>query len=94
MELARAVIESGTPVVLAVFGNPYAAMDLPEPDALLIAYDPTRRSATAAVNVMMGRKPATGRLPVSIPGRYVLGSRAVGRFDRSPSSFSLQEDFN
>ena len=41
MQLARAVIESGTPVVLALFGNPYAAMDLPEPDALLLAYDVT-----------------------------------------------------
>jgi len=80
MQLARAVIESGTPVVLALFGNPYAAMDLPEPDALLIAYDPSRRSATAAVGVMMGRKPATGRLPVSIPGRYVMGDGLAGAF--------------
>ena len=74
MLLAEAVLQSGTPVVLALFGNPYAAMDLPVPDALLIAYDPSRRSATAAVGVMMGRKPATGRLPVSIPGRYAMGS--------------------
>ena len=80
MQLAEAVIESGTPVVLALFGNPYAAMDLPEPDALLIAYDPSRRSATAAVGVMMGSKPAMGRLPVSIPGRYVLGSDSTGSF--------------
>ncbi len=74
MLLAEAVIESGTPVVLALFGNPYAVMNLPESDALLLAYDPSRRSATATVNVLMGRRPATGRLPVSIPGRYAMGS--------------------
>ena len=81
MQLAEAVIESGTPVVLTLFGNPYAAMDLPESDALLLAYDPSRRSASAAVDVLMGRKPALGRLPVSIPGRYALGSGAVGGLD-------------
>lgn len=74
--LARAVIESGTPVVLALFGNPYTALDLPEPNALLVAYDPSRRSASAAANVLMGRRSATGRLPVSIPGRYAIGSGA------------------
>lgn len=94
MHLAEAVIESGTPVVIALFGNPYAAMDLPVPDALLIAYDPSRRSATAAVGVMMGRKPATGRLPVSIPGRYALGSGSSGGLGMVTSTAEPSEASN
>ena len=94
MDLARSVIESGTPVVLALFGNPYAAMDLPETDALLVAYDPSRRSASAAVNVMMGRRSAIGRLPVSIPGRYAMGSGIAGGFDRVTSTGAPSEASN
>ena len=94
MQLAQAVIESGTPVVLALFGNPYAAMDLPEPDALLLAYDPSRRSATAALGVMMGRRPATGRLPVSIPGRYAMGSGAVVGMGTETSSSYLSGEYD
>ena len=94
MQLAEAVIESGTPVVLALFGNTYAAMDLPVPDALLVAYDPSRRSATAAVGVMMGRHPATGRLPVSIPWRYAMGSGLAARLDAVTSTEAPSEASN
>lgn len=94
IQLARAVIQSGTPVVLVIFGNPYATMNLPEPDALVVAYDPSRRSATAAVDVLMDRKPASGRLPVSIPGRYAIGSGFVGRNGTVSSTEAPSEESN
>lgn len=70
MRVAEAVFDTNRPVVLAIFGSPYAAADLPESNVVLFAYDSSRRSASAAARVLMGRAEATGQLPVTIPGRY------------------------
>ncbi|NNF58408.1 MAG: hypothetical protein HKN04_09210 [Rhodothermaceae bacterium] len=74
MQLAEAVLDAGTPVVLVLFGNPYAALDLPEPDALVVAYSSARRSVTATAHLLLGQQEARGRLPVDLPGAYALGS--------------------
>ncbi|WP_412070124.1 glycoside hydrolase family 3 protein [Rubrivirga sp. IMCC43871] len=63
-----AVVATGTPVVLVVLGNPYAAALVPEAVGVVVAYDETMRTATAVTEVLRGRHRATGRLPVTVPG--------------------------
>ena len=75
----RSVVAAGTPVVLVVLGNPYAAAALPEAVGVVVAYDPTVRTASAVADVLAGRQRATGRLPVEVPG---LGRSAAGGASR------------
>jgi len=63
-----AIAATGTPVVVVVFGNPYAAALVPDAAGLVVAYDETLRTASAVADVLTGRHVATGRLPVTVPG--------------------------
>ncbi len=71
--LVEALADLDVPVVLAIFGNPYAAGLLPEPAAVLVAYDQTLASVFAAARVLKGERPPRGRLPVTV-GPYGYGS--------------------
>ena len=64
----EAVQATGTPVVVAVLGNPYAAALVPDAAGVVVAYDQTLRTASAVADVLAGRHRATGRLPVEVPG--------------------------
>ena len=64
--LVEALVDTGTPVVLAVLGNPYSAARVPQTDGLILGYDPGPRSATALADVLRGRRAATGTLPVTL----------------------------
>ncbi len=75
--LARALVESGTPVVLVAFGNPYAVAAFPEAEAQLVAYDQTLASIRAAADVLAGEAPPRGRLPIRI-GAYGYGAGLGG----------------
>ena len=63
-----AVRATGTPVVFVVLGNPYAAALAPDAAGIVVAYDKTLRTASAVADVLTGRRAATGRLPVTVPG--------------------------
>ena len=63
-----AIQATGTPVVLVVLGNPYAAALVPDAAGLVLAYDETARTASAVAAVLAGRARATGRVPVQGPG--------------------------
>ena len=64
----EAVQATGTPVVVVVLGNPYAAALVPDAAGVVVAYDETLRTASAVADVLAGRRRATGRLPVDVPG--------------------------
>ncbi|PAP78440.1 glycoside hydrolase family 3 protein [Rubrivirga marina] len=64
----EAIRETGTPVVVAVLGSPYAAALAPPEAGVVVAYDETTRTASAVADVLRGRIEATGRLPVDVPG--------------------------
>ena len=72
-----AILARGTPAVVVLFGNPYAALDLNGSSGLLMAYDGTARTASAVADVLLGRREARGRLPVDLPGRYRRGHAAA-----------------
>ena len=63
-----AIEATGTPVVLVVLGNPYAAALVPNAAGIVVAYDETTRTASAMADVLTGRVAPQGRLPVNVPG--------------------------
>ena len=68
-----AVLSTGTPAIVVLFGNPYAALEVNASAGLVLAYDGIPRTAAAVSDVLLGRAPAPGRLPIALPGRYRRG---------------------
>ena len=58
-----------TPIVVVSLASPYLLGRCPDVAAAVAAYDGNYYSALAAVDVILGRKQATGKLPVTIPPR-------------------------
>jgi beta-glucosidase-like glycosyl hydrolase/CubicO group peptidase (beta-lactamase class C family) len=67
------VINSGKPVVMVSFGNPYLLRSVPKVAAYLCAYGDMKVSVQAAVQALFGESSVSGRLPVSIPGAAEYG---------------------
>lgn len=67
-DLARSGERRGQPVVALFFGNPYAAMGVPELPAMLLTYDFSDWAERAAVRALAGEIPITGTLPVALAG--------------------------
>ncbi len=71
--LAAAVLEAGTPTVTVAMRTPYDLADYPRATTHLCAYAIVPCSIGAAADVLFGRAPVSGRLPVDIPGLYPRG---------------------
>jgi len=75
-QLVRQVLDRGVPVVLVTFGHPYAVTPFADAEVLLIAYEQSLASVEAVVNILLGRQPAQGTLPISVfPYSYGHGLR-------------------
>jgi beta-N-acetylhexosaminidase len=61
------------PIIVA-FGNPYLLIQLPEVGTYVVAWGGFPVSQQAAARVLLGTVPATGRLPISIPGYATFGA--------------------
>jgi beta-glucosidase-like glycosyl hydrolase len=68
-ELAKAVLDTGTPTVLVLIsGRPYALGGLAERAAAVVqAFFPGEEGAGAIAGILSGRVEPSGRLPVSMP---------------------------
>ena len=66
-------LQNGRLDLVVVLGSPYEALDLPDDQSVLIAYEHTPITAQAAVTALVGAAPASGRLPVG-PGPVGAGS--------------------
>jgi beta-glucosidase-like glycosyl hydrolase len=56
------------PIVACFFGNPYVASSVAELPAMLLTYDFGDLAESSAVRALTGEIPATGQLPITIPG--------------------------
>jgi beta-N-acetylhexosaminidase len=61
------------PFVTVFFGNPYAAMSVPDLPAMLLTYDFYDLPEASAVRALAGEAPITGRLPIALPGMFEVG---------------------
>ncbi len=71
-DLVQAALDSGKPVVLLAFGNPYSVLAFPDADAKAVFYDPTVASTHAAADLLLGQLDAIGRLPITV-GEFAFG---------------------
>ncbi|MDX1547366.1 MAG: glycoside hydrolase family 3 C-terminal domain-containing protein, partial [Rhodothermales bacterium] len=72
-DLVRRLLATEQPVVLVTFGNPYAVLPFDDAEALLVAYEQSIESVTAAAAVLRGEQAPRGRLPITV-GPYAYGS--------------------
>lgn len=66
--LVRALLGTGTPVVVAAVRNPYDVASFPEAPTVVDTYGYTAGQVESLVRVLLGEVEPAGRLPVSIPG--------------------------
>ena len=73
-DAARATAAANRPFVTTFFGNPYAAMYLPDLPAVLLTYDFYDRAEASAVRAIAGEAAIGGRLPIALPGLFEQGA--------------------
>lgn len=71
--LLNEIIRRGKPIVGISFGNPYIVSDFPAIDVYVCAYSGTPVDIEATAEVLFGEQPATGKLPITIPGVFEFG---------------------
>jgi beta-N-acetylhexosaminidase len=64
----------GVPLVVVSFGSPYLISSLPSVPSYLLAWGSCGVCQQAAAQALLGTSPITGRLPVSLPPRFAVGS--------------------
>lgn len=62
------VLNSGKPVILISFGNPYIVIDYPSVKAYICSYSDAQPVVEATAEVIFGEISPQGKLPISIPG--------------------------
>jgi beta-N-acetylhexosaminidase len=60
--------------VLIAMGSPYVLSEFPDAKAYVCSYSDAECATEATLEVLCGIKPASGRLPVTIPGLFPYGS--------------------
>lgn len=71
--LVRAVLQTGIPTVVIALRMPYDLLAFPEASTYLCCYSILEPSMRALARALVGQAGCPGRLPVSIPGMYVIG---------------------
>ena len=64
--LLAALVAAGRPLAGVAIGDPYDAAALPQVGAWLATYEDTVPALEAAAAVLLGERPARGRLPVAL----------------------------
>ena len=70
----RELIKKSDRIILASLGTPYLLQDFPKVSTYLCAYNGSYLMQNALANALLGSKDISGRLPISIPGLYEIGS--------------------
>lgn len=72
-ELVRA-LAAMKPTVLVALRSPYDVLVAPDVAVYVCAYDGREPAVRATVEVLLGQRRPSGRLPVDVPGAFTLGS--------------------
>ena len=70
----RELIKKSDRIILASLGTPYLLQAFPEVSTYLCAYKGSYLMQSALANALIGLEDISGRLPISIPGLYEIGS--------------------
>lgn len=73
--ILRELIAAKKPVAAVSFGNPYILGSFPDLKTYVVAYGDMSPLQRAAARTMLGTQPASGRLPITLPG---LAPRGTG----------------
>ena len=73
-DFLNALNKPGKPVIAVAFGDPYILGKIPETAVVMTPYNGTYLAEQSVARVIAGRIRVTGRLPVTIPGRYARGA--------------------
>jgi len=60
-------------VMMVAFGDPYVIGKLPETAVMMTPYNGAKVGERAIAKAILGRIDITGKLPVTIPGKYKIG---------------------
>ncbi|MEJ2581599.1 MAG: serine hydrolase, partial [Acidobacteriota bacterium] len=71
--LLERIVQTGVPVIVASFGDPYLMRDLPEVPVYLCAFGTSEVSRRAAAPVLFGEVDVGGKLPVTLSDEYAFG---------------------
>jgi uncharacterized protein YbbC (DUF1343 family)/beta-glucosidase-like glycosyl hydrolase len=71
--LLQRLAATGTPVIVASFGDPYMLRDLPEATVFLCTFGTSEGSRRAAAPAIFGEIDVRGRLPVTLSEKYGFG---------------------
>jgi len=96
VDFLKKLLRLKKPVVMISFGNPYLVRDFNAVLAYICAYGDADVSVDAAVEALFGEIPIRGKLPVSIPNVFPLGSGLVYQKiilrEGAPSEVGMDED--
>ena len=70
----RKLMKKSDRIILASLGTPYLLQDFSEVSTYLCAYKGSSIMQNALADALLGLKDISGRLPISIPGLYEIGS--------------------
>jgi beta-N-acetylhexosaminidase len=60
-------------VITVAFGDPYVIARVPQTDVMLAVYSGSLRGERSVGKALLGMIDITGKLPVTIPGKYAIG---------------------
>jgi beta-N-acetylhexosaminidase len=81
--LVEQLSRAGTPLIVASLGSPYVLAQTPSVASYLVAWSDTDMTEAAMAEALLGRAPITGRMPVSLPPLFAVGT-GVARVTRAP----------
>jgi len=73
VDLIKTLAATGKPVAVVNFGSPYLLRNFPEISSYMCLYRNTPIAQDIAARAIFGELDITGKLPVSIPGLYLIG---------------------
>jgi beta-N-acetylhexosaminidase len=74
MKALNELLERKAPLIGISFGNPYLLLSVPKLQTYLVAYGDMPSLQEAAAEGLLSKIDITGRLPISLPGLYPLGT--------------------